>query len=180
MNNLGIWGIAIAAAFVIGVISANPVVEAAGGWKAAFEDLQEQINNIPQGEQGPPGEQGPAAPSNVYEVSDTITIPAGAKTDGTIMLLCMEGDWLDSTTVNFVTVPDVFVQGKVRLNDNSARFLLDRVSEDSTGEDFSKRIGYSVIPELLGTDTPLKDPVDVTVTIICLNPQVLNPDFNPQ
>ena len=96
------------------------------------------------------------------------------------MLLCMEGDWLDSTTVNFVTVPDVFVQGKVRLNDNSARFILDRVSEDSTGEDLSKRIGYSVIPELLGTDTPLEDSVDVTVTIICLNPQVLNPDFNPQ
>ncbi len=181
MDKLGIWGIAIAAAFMIGVLSANPVVEAVGGWKAAFDDLQQQINEIellpgPQGEQG---EQGPAAPSNVYEVSDTITILEGARTDGTITLLCMDGDWLDSTAINFVTVPPVFELGG-RLNDKNARFILDPVSQASTGEDLSKRIGYSVIPERLGTDTPLDDPVEVTVTIICLNPQVLNPDFNPQ
>jgi len=182
MNKFGIWGIAIAAAFMIGVISANPVVEAVGGWKAAFEDLQEQINNIPPGEQGPPGEtgpQGPAAPSNVYEVSDTITILEGDTTGGIITLECFDGDWLDSTSINFVTVPNVFVQGAARLNDNSARFLLDRVSELSTGEDLSKRIGYSVEPELLGTVAPIGG-TDITVTIVCLNPQFLNPDFfNP-
>ena len=181
MDKLGIWGIAIAAAFMIGVLSANPVVEAVGGWKAAFDDLQQQINEIellpgPPGETGP---QGPAAPSNVYEVSDTITILEGDTTGGIITLECFEGDWLDSTSVNFVTVPIVFEEGKVRLNDKNARFILDPVSQASTGESLSKRIGYSVIPELFGTDAPLGG-IDVTVTIVCLNPQVLNPDFlNP-
>ena len=37
MNKLGIWGITIAAAFVIGVLSANPVVEGKGGWQGALE-----------------------------------------------------------------------------------------------------------------------------------------------
>ena len=181
MDKLGIWGIAIAAAFMIGVLSANPVVEAVGGWKAAFDDLQQQINEIellpgPPGETGP---QGPAAPSNVYEVSDTITILEGDTTGGIITLECFEGDWLDSTSVNFVTVPDVFVQGVASLNDKNARFILDPVSKLSTGEDLSKRIGYSVEPELFGTVAPIEGIV-VTVTIVCLNPQFLNPDFlNP-
>ncbi len=43
MDKLGIWAIAIAGAFVIGILSANPVVEAAGGWQAAFADLLSQI-----------------------------------------------------------------------------------------------------------------------------------------
>jgi len=37
MNKLGIWAIAIVAAFVIGVLSANPVAEAVGGWKEALQ-----------------------------------------------------------------------------------------------------------------------------------------------
>jgi len=179
MDKLGIWGIAIAAAFMIGVLSANPVVEAVGGWKAAFDDLQQQINEIellpgPPGETGP---QGPAAPSNVYEVSDTITILEEDTTGGIITLECFEGDWLDSTSINFVTVPNVLELGS--LNDKNARFILDPVSQASTGESFSKRIGYSVEPELFGTVAPIGGIV-VTVTIVCLNPQVLNPDFlNP-
>jgi len=47
MNKLGIWAIAIATAFVIGILSANPVAEAVGGWKEAVADLQDQINSIP-------------------------------------------------------------------------------------------------------------------------------------
>ncbi len=41
--------LAIAAAFVAGTLMANPVVEAAGGWKAAVDDLQLQITNIAAG-----------------------------------------------------------------------------------------------------------------------------------
>jgi len=37
MNKLGIWAIAIAGAFLIGILSANPVVEAVGGWQGALE-----------------------------------------------------------------------------------------------------------------------------------------------
>jgi len=50
MNKLGIWAIAIAGAFVIGVLSANPVVEAVGGWQAAIEllvvDIGSNTNDI--------------------------------------------------------------------------------------------------------------------------------------
>jgi len=37
--------IAVVAGFVIGIISVNPVVEAASGWKAAFDDLLAQITS---------------------------------------------------------------------------------------------------------------------------------------
>jgi len=47
MNKTILLGIAISAAFVVGVLSANPVVEAVGGWKTAVADLQAQINGIP-------------------------------------------------------------------------------------------------------------------------------------
>ena len=51
MNKLGIWAIVIAGAFLIGIFSANPVVEAVGsvgGWQPIVEDLQDQIDAIPQ------------------------------------------------------------------------------------------------------------------------------------
>jgi len=43
MNKLGIWGIAIAGAFFVGILSANPVVEAVGGWKAAIAGHEARI-----------------------------------------------------------------------------------------------------------------------------------------
>jgi len=45
LNKLGIWAIVIVAAFVVGILSANPVVEAAGGWKEAVADLLAQITS---------------------------------------------------------------------------------------------------------------------------------------
>jgi len=46
MNKLGIGAIAIAGAFLIGVVSANPVVEAVGGWQGAFEELTVLITGL--------------------------------------------------------------------------------------------------------------------------------------
>jgi len=43
MNKLGIWAIAIAGAFLIGIVSANPVVEAVGGWQLAFDGLDARV-----------------------------------------------------------------------------------------------------------------------------------------
>jgi len=117
----------------------------------------------------------------IYEVSETITIPAGATTGGTITLLCLDGDKLDSGEVNFVTDPVVFMAflpAIVGLQDTNAVFIHDPASLSSTGNpNFSKRIGFSVLPQLVGSGTPLDIPVDVTVTILCLNPQFLNPDL---
>jgi len=41
-----IFGIAIASAFVIGVLSANPVVEAVGGWQLAIQGLDTRITDL--------------------------------------------------------------------------------------------------------------------------------------
>jgi len=46
MNKLSIWGIALATAFVIGVLSANPVAEAVGGWQSAIENLQLEVITV--------------------------------------------------------------------------------------------------------------------------------------
>jgi len=43
MQKLGIWAIAIVGAFLIGAFTANPIVEAQGGWKAAFQPLDDQV-----------------------------------------------------------------------------------------------------------------------------------------
>jgi len=45
-KTIAILGIMVV--FVVGTLAANPVVEAASGWKQAFEKLQNQINVIPQ------------------------------------------------------------------------------------------------------------------------------------
>jgi len=46
MNKLGIWGLVIAGAFVIGVLSANPVVEAVGGWQPAVDGLDARVTAL--------------------------------------------------------------------------------------------------------------------------------------
>jgi len=158
MNKLGIWAIAIAGAFLIGILSANPVVEAVGGWQPAVDGLDARITAL-------------ETDSSVYEVSETITIQAGALTDGTITLMCLAGDKLDSGEVNFVTNPAVFVPDMVFLSDSDAVFIHDPASITTIGNPIlAIRIGYSVTPTLLGSGTPLGFNVDVTVTILCLSP----------
>jgi len=49
MNKLGIWATVTIGAFIFGLLSANPVVEAVEGWQGAIVELQEQIDNIPPG-----------------------------------------------------------------------------------------------------------------------------------
>jgi len=50
MNKLGIWGLVIAVAFVVSVLSANPVVEAVGGWQNAFDGLDTRITDLESSE----------------------------------------------------------------------------------------------------------------------------------
>lgn len=158
MQKLGIWALVIAGAFIIGVVSANPVTEAVGGWQGAFEGLDTRITAL-------------ETASSVYEVSETITIQAGALTDGTITLMCLAGDKLDSGAVNFVTNPAVFVPDSVFLRDNDAVFIHDPASITTIGNPIiAKRIGYTVTPALVGSGTPLGFNVDVTVTVVCLSP----------
>jgi len=160
MNKQVILGIAIATAFVIGVLSANPVVDAAGGWKEALgihEGDNSAHHEIPE--------------AQVYEVSQTTKISAGELSNETLVLNCLAGDKVDSGEVNFVTVPPIFMAGTVVLQDTDAVFTHDPASITSQGNpNLAKRIGYSVTPTLAGSGTPLGIPVDVTATIHCLSP----------
>ena len=158
MNKQVILALAIATAFVIGVLSANPVVEAVGGWQPAVEGLDARITAL----------EGDAS---VYEVSGTTTIVAGELSNETLVLNCLAGDKVDSGEVNFVTVPPIFMAGTVVLQDTDAVFTHDPASITSQGNpNLAKRIGYSVTPTLAGSGTPLGIPVDVTATIHCLSP----------
>ena len=49
MNKLSIWAIAIAAAFVVGVLSANPVVYGAGQGDSLIIEALNQITSAIQG-----------------------------------------------------------------------------------------------------------------------------------
>jgi len=107
--------------------------------------------------------------SQVYEVIGKTTISAG-ETDGeTITLLCDEGDWrIDD--VNFVTVPPIFVDAIIVLHDTATVQILDPASVESTGIALSKKVGYSTLPQLIGSGTPLGFDIEATITILCFSP----------
>jgi len=112
--------------------------------------------------------------TQVYEVSDSILIPEGQTTRETITLLCLDGDWMDNTdNINFVSSPPVFVAGISSVHDTNAMFILDPASLATTGIPLSKRIGYSVLPEILNNGPPFTFDVIVTVTILCNSPSSL-------
>ena len=161
MNKLGIWAIAIAGAFVIGVLSANPVVEAVGGWQPAVDGLDARITAL---------ENQPAPEARVYEVSGTTTIEAGQSSNEIITLLCLDGDWKDSTTLDFVTVPPIHEDGISLVHDTQTLNIVDPISEASSGTSLTKRIGVSTLPEFIGSGTPFDFDVDVTVTMVCISP----------
>jgi len=110
-------------------------------------------------------------PPSVYEVSDSTVIPAGETENETLTLLCDTGDWMDNTdNINFVSSPPVFVAGVSSVHDTNAMFILDPASLATTGIPLSKRIGYSVLPQILNNAEPFNFPVTVTVTILCISP----------
>jgi len=120
MNKLGIWAIAVAGAFLIGVVSANPVVEAVeewnqavelkassdtkknkstSGWQAAVEILQSQIDDITEGPTQLPILTSPPAmcTSDLYGQMFLQENPPGV---GHFVCVCLENDigdidWFD-------------------------------------------------------------------------------------
>jgi len=148
---LGIWAIAIAGAFVIGILSANPVVEAVGGWQLALglhEGDSSAHHDVPE--------------SQIYEVSVSTVILAGETLSPDILLLCLDGDWMfmgagsRQTTVVIVTNPLLAVEG----------FLFTPIA-DPVGLPFSKPVGMEGPAELQASQAAN---VDVTATILCFSP----------
>jgi len=105
--------VSVIAGFVIGIISANPVVEAAGGWKAAFDDLQSQITS----NDADIADLETATTVELYKVSSTLLPPPQE-----VELNCDAGDTVVSGYVIFPdgVTADVFA---VAINDGEGMIL---------------------------------------------------------
>ena len=157
MNKLGIWAIAIAGAFLIGVLSANPVVEAVGGWQGAIEVI--------------------TAEQPVYEVSVDTVILEGDSLSPVVQLRCLEGDYIVTGDFTIEGDDTGFPDGST-VEQSNVQFVRENPGSKITP---SKTIGVDLQPQFRDTP-PHMAPFDIelTVTILCLNPDFLNPAlFNP-
>jgi len=100
--------------------------------------------------------------SPIYEVSDTVTIDVGSRFSNTVSILCLQGDWLNVGTTEFVANPEVEIRDNV-------------IIPVKEGERLSQIIGIEVSAEL--QDAQLFD-VEVTITILCLSPGTSSPGID--
>jgi len=163
MNKLSIWGIVIAAAFVVGVLSANPVVEAVGGWQSAFDGLDIRITDL---------ENQSIPESQVYEVSANGILLEG-EVFTFVELLCLDGDWLNSIGQGVgltIEVDDTLIFPPDTVVDASGGAIFENPPSKVTPR---KAIGLRVDVEffLNAPGTP-EAPFDIpfTVTTLCLSP----------
>jgi len=91
-NTIIISGILVA--FLVGAITANPVVEAAGGWKGAFDDLINGITAVDLNSASTIGGSpiSTAPPLTTYPVRSLKSVTPGST--GTILVSCLSGDKL--------------------------------------------------------------------------------------
>jgi len=82
MKKTILLGIAIASAFMIGILSANPVVEAVGGWQAAIAGHETRITDL---------ENQPAGVTDFYTKSVSGGF-SGGNNPGTLTADCDAGD----------------------------------------------------------------------------------------
>jgi len=151
--NKTILGIAIVGAFIVGILTANPVVEAVGGWQGAIEEITSE--------------------QPVYEVSGISTILDGQQQGNEIQLRCLEGDWMNmDPSFDIVTNPSIFGE-LLALNTPHDFIRAQPVTEFSSNSRF---IGADV---RVSTNPNEVAPFEfeATITILCLNPQFLNPDL---
>ena len=143
----------IIGAFVFGILAANPVVEAAEGWKAAIEDLQNQIDNLEPSEQ-------------IYEVSGVSVISADSIFGTLVELRCLDGDvYLDPS-------PSVTLRPQPPPSDEIPSIISADITavheSDTTKIFFSRIIGSDVTAINQGILQPF--PITVTVVGLCVSP----------
>jgi len=145
--------VAVIAGFVIGIISVNPVVEAAGGWKAAVADLQNQIFGLDA------RITALETDSPIYEVSNTFQINAGSRFTENFSLTCLEDDWLQVGTNEDSSV-ELEPNPVVQIRDFNGGFI-----SEAGGK--SRIIGVTGNAEIQDAQI---FPVEITATILCLSP----------
>jgi len=145
----------IVLAFIAGAITANPVVEAVGGWQLAIADLQSQIDEIPG--------------TQVYEISAVSIILQGEDRGNEVRLQCLEGDWfLAPFSIGIITTEPSIVGEGIRLNTSSEQIIIGDLNSLSN---FNKIIGFDVLPVItdIGSSVAPFD-IDVTLTGLCVSP----------
>jgi len=152
-------GIVIASAFIIGVLSANPVADAMAGWKFALDEHARDASthhDTPE--------------SQVYEVSGVSVIPpvveSGDEVGSPVQLRCLDGDWFQKPVVlstNAIPVDrtDIRIIGK-------GNFVLE--SEQGIEEEFEKTIGWDGFAEIEFLDSTTFSDIPVTITGLCVSP----------
>jgi len=161
MNKLGIWALVIATAFMIGIFSANPVVEAVGGWKAAVDDLQNQIDNLEPSEQ-------------IYEVSVVSVIPESSTTGSFVMLRCLEGDMF-LNAVSQDSEPRLLIELDPSLDTTNLSITttaINIITENIEGvHDSNQRIiGYDTRARQSGATQMFEIPVTISGFCLSLSP----------
>ncbi len=145
MNKLGIWAIAIAGAFVIGVLSANPVVEAVGGWQPAIQGLQDQIDSIPAPE-----------PQIVSRTNSMMFSPGGS---GMFETVCEPGEFLFQLQDYSIDPPTP----RMPPSGVALGFVIDTTGRGNIGGDLS--IGQTVT---VTSDNDMVSDSTITLTIMCI------------
>ncbi len=159
MNKLGIWAIVVAGAFFLGVLSANPVVEAVGGWQGAFDGLDTRITAL---------ENQPVPESQVYEVSGVSVISAGEIFGLEVQLRCLDGDrFLFAAPAAELSVdPTIIDTYQIRIRSTSEDLVKANIPGIDTGNEIL--IGYDLRTANDGEKPPFE--IEVTVTGVCLSP----------
>jgi len=149
-------GIAISGAFLIGIFSANPVVDAMAGWKFALDEHARDASahhDVPE--------------TQIYEVSGISVIPELSEEGNIIQLLCLEGDFWDSVSgVAYVTL-DPSIDPT---NLNIVLQVIETITEINPGihKGSEKIIGYDLRAAQIG---PLQlFDIPVTINGVCLSP----------
>ena len=181
-RTIWVFAVVIVAAFVVGILSANPVVEAVGGWKAAVIELNDDISDIElfleersdfwefleeSGEE--------FFESQIYEVSGVTVIPGSTNAEvrgDTLQLRCLDGDWLYSEGIPFSMTAEPFadiVADDLLINTVNPTVAIKESPTRNISD--TKLIGYDVTPNRNGGQQP-NEVFDITVvvSILCLSP----------
>jgi len=156
MQKLGIWALAIAGAFVVGILSANPVSEAVGGWQPAVDGLDARISAL----------EGDAS---VYEVTAVSIIPAGELIGNEVQLQCLDGDIFPSLNrIVTLSIDDPTIDTTNLL---ITKIVISVEENDELFSDFSsKLIRVDVKARHDAATQPQLFDIPVTITILCLSP----------
>ena len=154
-NSIVILG--LVAAFILGTLMANPVVEAVGGWKLAFQGLDTRITDL-ENQQVPE--------SQTYEVSGVGLIPQGETRGEEFQLVCQDGDWMMVQGTPAVDVSPSLAGTVLGVGSVGDLVYASPITQTPPT---SVAMGRTIIPAFTGAnEAPFE--IEATYTILCFSP----------